>query len=65
MTDVAHKFSLEVGDRSEHITGDDIPLDLGEPQLDLVEPRGAGRREVQANLRMRRKEVLNQGAFVR
>jgi hypothetical protein len=58
VTDVAHQLSLEVRDRGEHTAGDDIALDLGEPQLDLVEPPGVARREVQANVRMRRKEIL-------
>ena len=53
MTDVAHEFSLEVGDGSEYAARDDVALDLAEPQLDLVEPRGVGRSEVQMNLRMR------------
>ena len=51
VADVAHELSLEVGDGSEHASGDDVALDLAEPQLDLVEPGGVGRSEVQVNLR--------------
>jgi hypothetical protein len=33
-------------------TSDDVALDLGEPQLDLVQPAGIRASEVQVNLRM-------------
>ena len=32
---------------ADHATGDHIALDLREPELDLIEPRGVGRREVE------------------
>jgi hypothetical protein len=38
MADIAHELFLQIGDGSEHAAGDDIALDLAEPQLDLVEP---------------------------
>jgi hypothetical protein len=38
VTDVAHELFLDVGNGSEHAAGNDIALDLAEPQLDLVEP---------------------------
>ena len=50
MADVTHQFSLQVWQRGEHASGDDIALDLGEPQLHLVEPGGVGRSEVQLYL---------------
>ena len=43
----------ESWNRSENAAGDDIPFDFGEPDLDLVQPGGVGRREVQPYLRMR------------
>ena len=43
-------FLFRSGNGGEDAAGDDIALDLGEPQLDLVEPRGVRRREVQANV---------------
>lgn len=52
MADVAHEFLLEVFDRREDASRDDIALDLGEPELDLVQPRRVGRREMQAHRRM-------------
>ena len=41
---VAHKSSGEVFGRGEYAAGDDVTLDLGEPDLDLVEPSGVGSR---------------------
>jgi hypothetical protein len=38
LTDAAHQFFGEVPDRGEDAAGDDITLDLGEPQFDLIEP---------------------------
>jgi len=52
VTDVAHEFALEVGYRREYATRDDIAFDLGEPQFDLVEPRGVCRGEVHMNTRI-------------
>jgi hypothetical protein len=39
--------------RREYPAGQQIPFDLGEPELDLVEPRGIRRREVEVHVRMR------------
>src|SRR6266478_3654211 len=44
---------------------DHVALDFTEPQLDLVEPRGICRGEVQMNLRMRFKELFDRSALVR
>jgi integrase len=43
LADIAHEFSLQVGHRGEHATSDDVSLDLGEPQFDLVQPGGEHR----------------------
>jgi hypothetical protein len=40
-------FSAQIGDGGEDATGDDVALDPGEPQFDLVEPGRVSRREVQ------------------
>jgi hypothetical protein len=37
----------------------DIAFDLGKPQLDLIEPRGIGRSEMQMNLRVRREKRID------
>ena len=36
--DVASEFASQVGNRSEDAARDDLTFDLGEPDLDLVEP---------------------------
>jgi hypothetical protein len=41
------ELSVQIGDRGEDATGDDVALDPGEPQFDLVEPGRVSRREVQ------------------
>lgn len=43
LTDIAHELPLEIRDRGEHATGDDIALDPGKPPLDRVEPGGVCR----------------------
>ena len=64
LTDVSHELSLQVRDGSEYAAGDDVAFDLTEPQLDLVQPRRVGGREVQVNLGVRRQEVLDRCALV-
>ena len=64
MADVSHEIALQVGNGSEHAAGDDVALDLREPQLDPVEPGRVRRGEMQVNLRMRRQEFLNQVGLV-
>jgi len=42
-----HELSVQIGDGGEDAKSDDVALDLGEPQFDLVEPGRVSRREVQ------------------
>ena len=63
LADVSRELVLQVGNGSEDTSGDDVALDLAEPQLDLVQPRGVSRGEVQVNLRMLRQEVLDRPAL--
>ncbi len=51
-------FRLQVWDRGEYASRDHVAFDLGEPQLDLVEPGRVGRSEVQLDVRMLCKERL-------
>src|SRR6516165_10597952 len=44
LADVPHELSAQIGDGGEDATGDDVPLDSGEPQFDLVEPGRVNRR---------------------
>ena len=34
----AHDFALQIRDRGEDASADDLTLEFGEPKLDLVEP---------------------------
>ena len=36
--DVAHNFASEIFDRTEDAPGDEVSLDFGEPDFDLIEP---------------------------
>src|SRR5260370_34837280 len=65
LTNVSQELSLQVRDGSEYASRDDVPLDLAEPQLDLIQPRRVGRSEVQVNLGMHRQEVRDRPALVR
>ena len=42
-----HELSVQIGDGGEDAKSDDVALDLGEPQFDLVEPGRVSRRKVQ------------------
>jgi hypothetical protein len=57
--DVLHELSSQVGQRREHTAGNDVALDLGEPEFNLVELRGVGRSEMQVNLRMSIQKVVD------
>ena len=59
MPDVLHELSSQVGQRGEHATRNNVSLDLGEPEFDLVEPGGIGRGEVQVNLRMSIQKIVD------
>src|SRR6202007_325144 len=48
------RLSAQIGDGGEDATGDDVLLDPGEPQFDLVEPGRISRREVQPDTIKRR-----------
>src|SRR5258708_10095436 len=64
LTDVSHELSLQIRDGSEYASGDDVALDLAEPQLHLIEPRRVGRSEVQVNFGMHCQEVQDRFALV-
>src|SRR5712671_1087377 len=64
LTDVAHKFSLQIRNGSEYASRDDIALNLAEPQFDLIQPRRVGGSEVQVNFGMCRQEVCDRSALV-
>src|SRR6267143_600634 len=57
LTDVSQELFVQIRNGSEYASGDDVALDLAEPQLNLIQPRRVGRSEVQVNLGMHRQEV--------
>ena len=59
MTDVAHELARQVLDRGEDPAGDHIAFDPGEPQFNLIEPRGIGRSEMQVHLGMLGQELCD------
>ena len=62
--DIAHDLSAEIPYGSEDASCDDVPLKFREPDFNLVEPRGVGRREVQMNVFVVTKELLNPPRFM-
>jgi len=62
---VAQDLALEIVARSKEATVKDVPLELTEPALDLVEPGRIGGREVPVPMRMPLKEPFDQFRFVR
>lgn len=65
MPDVAQQLPLQIRNGSEYPSGDDVAVDLTEPQLDLIQPGRVGRSEVQVNFGMHRQEVCDRPALVR
>jgi hypothetical protein len=64
MADVAHDFAMEIAFRVEDATGDEIPLDFREPDLDLIEPRGVGRGVMELDVGMGAQEVFDDFGFM-
>ena len=65
LTDVAHEFAGHVGGRGEDAASDDVALDLAKPELDLIQPAGVGRSEVQTNVWMQAEELADPLGLVR
>ena len=62
--DVAHDFSGQIGFGGKDATGDEIALDFGEPDFDLVEPGGISRSGVDTQARVFGQEGGNGLGFV-
>ena len=65
LTDIAHKFAFQIGDRGKDAAGDHVALDLGEPEFHLIQPGRVGRREMELDVRMRVQELAHLRGFVR
>jgi hypothetical protein len=64
VADVAKDFSPEIVEGGKDASGDDLPLDLGEPDFDLVKPGRIGGRKMNAELRMLGQKVVNEFGFM-
>ena len=64
MADVAHDLSVEVGLGFEDAACNEVSLDLGEPDLDLIKPRGIGRGVMELDVGMGAQKPLNGGSFM-
>ena len=64
LPDVRDQLSGEVGCRSEDSASDDISLDFGKPDLDLIEPTGIGRGVVDPNRWIGPEELENVLGFM-
>lgn len=62
--DVAAQLAGEVSDGSEDSACDDLTLDFGEPEFDLIQPRGIRGREVKMDPRMLLQKRMYQGSLV-
>lgn len=49
--DVATDLTSEVGDGRKDATCQEVPLNLGKPELDLIQPRRVGGREMHLHVR--------------
>ena len=59
MADVAHDFAMKIGLGCEDATCNEVSLNFGEPDLDLVEPRGVGRGVVELDVAVGAQEALD------
>jgi hypothetical protein len=61
---VTKDFSSEIVDGGKDASGDNLPLDLGEPDFDLVKPRRIGGCKMHADLGMMGQKVLDELSFM-
>jgi len=59
VSNIVQEFLGQVFDRTEYFAGNDIGLDLGRPDLDLVQPGRIGWRKVDTHLAMAIDELPN------
>ena len=65
VADVAYELARQIFYRSEDTSRNNVALNLGKPNFDLVEPGGVGRGVVDANRRVGLKEFKNALGLVR
>src|SRR5258707_10739657 len=64
VADVTHELASEILYGGEDTSGNNVALDLGKPNLDLIEPAGIGRSVMDPNGRVSLKEFKNFLSFV-
>ena len=64
MPDVTKDFSSEIVDGGKDASGDDLSLNFGEPDFDLVKPRRIGGRKINADLGMMGQKVIDEFGFM-
>src|SRR5215467_10545805 len=57
--DVAHNFAIEIFDRTEDAAGDEVSLDFGEPDFDLIEPGGVSGRVMNPHFGMTSQKIAD------
>src|SRR6185312_6362115 len=63
--DVTHDFAVQIFDRSKDSACDQIALDFREPDFDLIEPGGIGRRVMDTYFRVARQKIADRLGFMR
>lgn len=64
MPDVTKDFSSEIVDGGKDASRDDLSLNFGEPDFDLVKPRRIGGRKMNADLGMMGQKVIDEFSFM-
>ena len=64
MANVTHDLTREVSFGSEDATGNQIALDFGEPDFDLIKPGGIGRSKVKVHIGVVAQEGCDSLSFV-
>jgi hypothetical protein len=64
LADITHQLATQIGNGSEDTSCDNVAFDLGEPQLDLVEPGRISRNEAQVNIGVAIQELGDLLGFV-
>jgi hypothetical protein len=64
MPDVTKDFSAEIRHGGKDASGDNLPLDFGEPDRDLVKPRRVGGGKMNADVAMTGQKVVDELGFM-
>ena len=65
VTNVFHDFAREISFRGEDAPGDEVALNLGKPELNLIEPGTVGGGVMESQVGMNGQKLMDPGAFMR